>query len=99
MSIGVGILSRLKNIENLVLCKDTDKWRYNTVYIEYRGTDEDINNNKKYYLDYDNKKLVYDDIQDFYNEYDLKPKQDINPIIIEIVDNSYLERYLYDDNL
>ena len=31
----------------------------------------------------------------YYKEYKIYPKKDINPQIIEVVDNSYLEKYLY----
>lgn len=94
----LSIKSRLKTIENIVFYEDKDKWRQNIITIFYKGKNEDINNNKKYYLNYDNKELVYDDIQDFYKEYNLKPKKDINPFIIEIVDNSHLEQYMYMEN-
>jgi hypothetical protein len=94
----LSIKSRLKAIEDKVFFEDKDKWRLNIIDIFYKGTDEDINNNKKYHLNYNNKELVYDNIDDFYNEYKVYPKKDINPVIIEIIDNSHLERYMYMEN-
>ena len=42
--------------------------------------------------------LVYDNVEDFYKEYNVYSKKDINPQIIEVVDNSHLEKVLYDAN-
>ena len=91
------IQKRLKSIESRAFLKDKDKWRLNIIDILHKGTDDDINNNKKYYLNYGNKELVYDNIQDFYKEYNVYPNKDINPIIIEIVDNKHLEQVLWDN--
>ena len=92
-------LSSVKNkvnmLHNKVFYVDKDKWRLNRISIFYSGKDNDINNNKKYRLEYEGKKLIYDNIEDFYKEYNVYPKKDINPQIIEIVDNSHLEKYLY----
>lgn len=89
---------RLKKIEDIVFYEDKDKWRLNVVYVVYKGTDEDINHNKKYHLNYKGKDLIYDDIQDFYKDYNVYPNKDINPYIFEIVDNRDLESVLYDAN-
>lgn len=90
--------NRLKKIEDIVFYEDKDKWRLNIVYIAHKGTDEDINNNKKYCFKYNDKDLVYDNIEDFYKEYNVYPKKDINPYMFEIVDNRHLESVLYDAN-
>ena len=37
-------------------------------------------------------------MEDFYKEYNVYPKKDINPLIIEVVDNRHLEKYLYMDD-
>lgn len=92
----IGIQSRLKNIEGKLFL---DKWRQNTLWIQYRGADDDINHNKQYHFKYKNKELIYDNMQDFYNEYNVYPNKDINPIIIEVVDNSHLESVLYNADL
>ena len=92
------IQSRLKRLEDIVFYDDKDKWRLNTIKIEYKGKSDDINNNKKYYLKYQDKDLIYDNIEDFYKEYNIYPKKDINPIIINVVDNSYLESFMYECN-
>lgn len=97
MSIA-NIQSRLKRIEDIVFYEDKDKWRLNHIYIQHRGTMDNINQDKKYWLEYEGKELVYDNIEDFYKEYNIYPKKDINPQIIEVVDNSHLERFMYECN-
>lgn len=92
----IGIQSRLKNIEGKLFL---DKWRQNTLWIQYKGTDDDINHNKQYHFKYKDKELIYDNMQDFYNEYNVYPNKDINPIIITVVDNSHLESVLYNADL
>lgn len=92
------IQSRLKRLEDIVFYDDKDKWRLKTIQIEYKGKSDDINSNKKYYLKYQDKDLIYDNIEDFYKEYNIYPKKDINPIIINVVDNSYLESFMYECN-
>lgn len=91
----LSIKNKVDMLHNKVFYIDKDKWRLNWITILYSGEDNDINNNKKYRLEYEGKKLVYDNIEDFYKEYNVYPKKDINPQIIEVVDNSYLEKYLY----
>ncbi len=91
----LSIKNKVDMLHNKVFYVDKDKWRLNWITILYSGEDNDINNNKKYRLEYEGKKLVYDNIEDFYKEYNVYPKKDINPQIIEVVDNSYLEKYLY----
>ena len=91
----LSIKNKIDMLHNKVFYIDKDKWRLNWITILYSGEDNDINNNKKYRLEYEGKKLVYDNIEDFYKEYNVYPKKDINPQIIEVVDNSYLEKYLY----
>ena len=91
----LSIKNKVDMLHNKVFYVDKDKWRLNWITILYSGEDNDINNNKKYRLEYEGKKLVYDNIEDFYKEYNGYPKKDINPQIIEVVDNSYLEKYLY----
>ena len=91
----LNIKNKVDMLHNKVFYIDKDKWRLNWITILYSGEDNDINNNKKYRLEYEGKKLVYDNIEDFYKEYNVYPKKDINPQIIEVVDNSYLEKYLY----
>ena len=91
----LSIKNKVDMLHNKVFYVDKDKWRLNWITIVYSGEDNDINNNKKYRLEYEGKKLVYDNIEDFYKEYNVYPKKDINPQIIEVVDNSYLEKYLY----
>lgn len=91
----LNIKNKVDMLHNKVFYVDKDKWRLNWITILYSGEDNDINNNKKYRLEYEGKKLVYDNIEDFYKEYNVYPKKDINPQIIEVVDNSYLEKYLY----
>ncbi len=90
------IQRRLKSIEGKAFYQSKDKWKLKVINILHKGTDDDINNNKRYYLNYGNKELVYDDIQDFYKEYNIYPNKDINPIIIDIVDNKHLEQVLWD---
>ena len=85
----IGIQSRLKNIEGKLFL---DKWRQNTLWIQYKGTDDDINHNKQYH------QSSYIEL-DFYNEYNVYPNKDINPIIITVVDNSHLESVLYNADL
>ena len=91
----LNIKNKVDMLHNKVFYIDKDKRRLNWITILYSGEDNDINNNKKYRLEYEGKKLVYDNIEDFYKEYNVYPKKDINPQIIEVVDNSYLEKYLY----
>ena len=91
----LSIKNKVDMLHNKVFYVDKDKWRLNWITILHSGEDNDINNNKKYRLEYEGKKLVYDNIEDFYKEYNVYPKKDINPQIIEVVDNSYLEKYLY----
>ena len=91
----LSIKSRLKAIEDKVFFEDKDKWRLNIIDIFYKGTDEDINNNKKYYFKYKDTDYVYDNIDDFYKEHNVYPQKDINPLIVEVIDNSHLEKYLY----
>ena len=91
----LSIKNKVDMLHNKVFYVDKDKWRLNWITILYSGEDNDINNNKKYRLEYEGKKLVYDNIEDFYKEYNVYSKKDINPQIIEVVDNSYLEKYLY----
>lgn len=91
----LSIKNKVDMLHNKVFYVDKDKWRLNWITILYSGEDNDINNNKKYRLEYEGKKLVYDNIEDFYKEYNVYPKKDINPQIIEVADNSYLEKYLY----
>lgn len=90
--------NRVKKIEDIVFYEDKSKWVQNIIYIQYRGNWDNVNDNKKYHLEYMGKELVYDNIEDFYQEYNVYPKKDINPQIIDIVDNSYLESVLYDAN-
>lgn len=97
MSIA-SIQSRLKKIEDIVFYDDKSKWVKNLIYIEHRGNIDNINQNQKYWLNYKNKDLVYDNVETFYKEYNVYPRKDINPIIIDIVDNSYLDKVLYDAN-
>ncbi len=97
MSIA-SIQSRLKRLEDIVFYEDKDKWVRNVIYIQHRGTMDNVNQDKKYWIDYQDKELCYEKVEDFYNEYNLKPKKDINPIIIDVVDNSHLERVLYECN-
>lgn len=92
------IKNRLKKIENIIYYEDKDKWRLNLVCIQYMGNIENINANKKYHLEYKGKKLIYDNLDNFYKEYNIYPKKDINPQILEIVDNSHLEKVLYISN-
>ena len=92
------IQSRLNKIETITTQKYSNKWRLNKLYIFYMGNDDDINNNKKYHFTYKGKKLIYDNMEDFYNDYNVYPKKDINPIIDEVVDNSYLKKVLYETN-
>lgn len=92
------IQRRLKTIENKVFFEDKDKWKNNIITIFYKGTDKDVNNNRKYHFKYNDKELVYDNMEDFYKEYNVYPKKDINPFIIKVIDNSHLERFLYEDN-
>ena len=91
----LSIKNKVDMLHNKVFYVDKDKWRLNWITILYSGEDNDINNNKKYRLEYEGKKLLYDNIEDFYKEYNVYPKKDINPQIIEVADNSYLEKYLY----
>lgn len=93
----LSIKNKVDKIHSQVFYVDKDKWRLNWIRIFYSGEDNDINNNKKYRLEYEGKKLVYDNIEDFYKEYNVYPKKDINPQIIEIVDNSHLEKVLWDN--
>ena len=91
----LSVKNKVDMLHSKVFYVDKDKWRLNWIPIFYSGEDNDINNNKKYRLEYEGKKLIYDNIEDFYKEYNVYPKKDINPQIIEIVDNSHLEKYLY----
>lgn len=91
----LSVKNKVNMLHNKVFYVDKDKWRLNRISIFYSGEDNDINNNKKYRLEYEGKKLIYDNIEDFYKEYNVYPKKDINPQIIEIADNSHLEKYLY----
>lgn len=105
--ISKNVGKRINDLENKVILANKDKWRQNILWIVYKGTDNDINNNKKYHIDTKYLKwykpniniadteLIYDNLEDFYKEYNLYPNKDINPQIIEIVDNSHLEKYLY----
>lgn len=93
----INIKSRIKKIEDIIYYVDKDKWKFNIISIFYKGTEEDINNNKRYYLNYNDKDLIYDKVEDFYNEYKVYPKKDINPVIIEIIDNNYLEKYFNEE--
>jgi len=94
----VNIQSRLKKIQDIVFYEDKYKWVSNIVYIQHRGTMDNVNDNKRYWINYKDKELVYDNVEDFYKEYNVYPKKDINPQIIEVVDNSHLEKVLYDAN-
>lgn len=89
------VKNRVKEIEDRVFYEDRHKWIDNWITIYYAGEDNDLNNNRKYRLEYEGKKLVYDKIEDFYKEYNVYPKRDINPHFITIVDNSHLEKYMY----
>lgn len=80
----LSIKNKVDMLHNKVFYIDKDKWRLNWITILYSGEDNDINNNKKYRLEYEGKKLVYDNIEDFYKEYNVYPKKDINPQIIEV---------------
>lgn len=91
----LSVKNKVDRINKQIYNKNKDKWRLNLITILYSGEDNDINNNKKYRLEYEGKKLVYDNLEDFYKEYNKYPNRDINPQIIEIIDNSYLEKYLY----
>lgn len=91
----LSVKNKVDMLHSKVFYVDKDKWRLNWITIFYSGEDNDINNNKKYRLEYEGKKLIYDNIEDFYKEYNVYPKKDINPQIIEVVDNSHLEKYLY----
>lgn len=93
----LSIKNKVNKIHSQLFYVDKDKWRLNLIHVFYSGEDNDINNNKKYRLEYEGKKLVYDNIEDFYKEYNIYPKKDINPQIIEIVDNSHLEKVLWDN--
>lgn len=95
MSIS-NIQSRVKKIQNIIFSENNDKWRLSPIYIEYM----DIKNNqdKKYCINYKGKKLIYDNIDDFYKEYNLYPYKNIIPVILDVIDNSYLEKTLYDAN-
>ena len=97
MSI-LSIKNRVKKIEDIVFYEDKDKWRLNWVFIYYRGNWDSVNDNKQYHLEYEGKELIYDNIDDFYKEYNVYPKKDINPQIIEVVDNSHLEKFMYECN-
>ena len=93
MSIYGTYNKQLQALENYILSLNKDKWKKETVSIFVEGTGD----NKTYNIDYDNKHLIYDSIDDFYNEYNIQPYKDINPIIFNIVDNSHLEKVLYSE--
>ena len=107
--ISKNIGKRINDLEDKIILANKDKWRQNLLWIIYKGTDNDINNNKKYYIDTKYLKrykpniniadteLIYDKVEDFYKDYNLYPKKDINSIIIEVVDNSHLEKAMYEE--
>lgn len=93
----IDIQKRVKRLENIAF--SSDKWRLKLICIQYRGNLDDVNTNKTYWFNYKGKDLNYDNLDYFYNEYNVYPNKDINPQIIEIIDNSHLEKTLYDANI
>ena len=89
------INNRLKKIESALFNQNNNKWRLNLIFIEHRGNLDNVDEDRKYHLNYEGKELIYDNVEDFYKEYNVYPQKDINPQIVEVIDNSHLEKVLY----
>lgn len=103
------INKRVYDLEYKFITSNNDKWRLKVLIIIYRGDDTDINN-KKYYIKtsdikkyrpnikVDAEEVIYNNLDDFYKDYNLYPNKDINPLILNIVDNSNLEKAMINED-
>lgn len=96
---------RLNRIEQILNSKDKNNLLFKLLYIVYENRAEHSNKNKKYYIqtndvlmykpDADIKpdtELVYDNLDDFYKEFNLYPDKDIRLIIFNTIDTTETEK-------
>lgn len=107
--VSKNISKRLNDLEYKIITSKQNDWKLKMLFITYQGTDNDINNNKKYHIDtkylkwykpnikIDDAELIYDNLEDFYKDYNIYPNKNVNVVVYEIVDNSHLEKYLYNE--
>ena len=84
---------RLKKIEQFL--SDKDKKNMDILFITYENREENSNNNKKYYIKSNdilhhkpnantknNIELIYDNLENFYKDFNIKTRDNINTIIV-----------------
>ena len=99
---------RLNKIEQIL--NDRDRQDLKLLYITLEKREEQSKDNKKYYVKTnniktirpdadikDNTELVYDNLDDFYKEFNIKPKDNINTIIMDVIDTSETEKAFWNN--
>lgn len=99
---------RLNKIEQIL--NDKDKQDKKILFITLENREEHSNDNKKYYIKgnclkiirpdadiEDNTELIYDNLDDFYKEFNINPKGNIHIIIMDVIDTTETEKAFWSD--
>lgn len=96
----------LKKHEELYKTNVGDAWKYKTLLVfhyldrdpqEYEISTQFVKIYRPDKVTDDQDNIIYNDIEEFYKDYDLYPQKDIRPLILEVVDSSNREQEILND--